>query len=1050
MKAYKKIICVLLAVVIVAGSTILAFPSFEDLNFPDFSNLFQNDRVEEETRYSLQISATAGGSVDHGGGTYTSGDLIHVTATPDDGYLFAYWADEKGKCLTSYNVYSMEMKRDTRLVAHFVEKPKDLIASGEQNDVLLDCADNFSFTVECDRPDAATYLKENLSVVNDMFLGTEYEEAARAEFDITPLGDGKYQVTPAAGQTYEKGLTYTAVLPEDENDTRFLQNGVTGDTLSFSVQADEEESVTEYVSGIICIVETEDASRDQVFAIVDDGLTAGEENDIEDYLILSETFGISANSIICIHDGEEPLGENKMPSLEHVVLYAKAESVTLIEEGEYSGKYKVVYGQPELGEIFSELNVAHKDSIDFENSDIGITEETLEEIRHAILADEQFQNLVYVTQLTFTKEVGAQGYELQQISRENLVDMVDIQISYQKKGDKFIIKIAASMNFGIFQKGTKNQVAQISLSLNVIEEYSISVGAQVSLRYWWFIPTGINYVDINSTNKRNSKTDFSIGIAYDKGSAGMGEFDENFDKEKLKADIVNGFANGRSSSWRDSQHIKEIFDANGYKTSGNRRFVRLFEYHWYFGGIFSANLELQFFFEFDLEGSLIFSTSSYTNKTDGLRYSGGRFRPYSNVAESVTVKGDHILAGTVGLKTGLKLDVYLSFIGLSKYIRAGIYGEMGLYATASGFVSVETGHLAGKFEAGMYYRISLYAKAFSLYAEHTLVSGEHALIKYGYSEAYLYYPMIADPENVSIVLSQKETDLFSQDLFRVASLSIDDATINNDRLDPLATQYKIRVSLADGSYLSYNEKSGKFVIKDGAPAFFTDTITVRVESGNKWGSYRDNSICAYLPTVSIQVAYGNYDAYVESLDTEMQRYFRNIYKNYNSANAALLQSGLESFVGEGTDLSDSEIYDCIFSNYASILFSTIEAAKAEDIKNGNRMREHAFVAAESEAFKNTARLINALAENGGTLTERTVNEVLSLLLDSSVMYETMLMSLGDERLASLSDVLDGEENADKRTAVVVALQGFEKTYAGDPRAAELTAAIRDLFRLEED
>lgn len=1049
MKVYAKIICIVLAVIILVGTVIFVLPVW-NIGFPDFSSLFNNNK-QEEVLYELKVSATEGGSVNSEGGTYAPGSLIDIIATPNEGYVFSYWADENGKCLTSYNAYSLEIKQDTYLVAHFIETPKDLVASNDQGDVLMDCADNFSFVVECDREDALEYLQNNLSVVNDMFVGTEYEEVSKAKFTVLSLGDNKYQVSPAEGQPYEKGLTYTAVLPAENEDAQFVQNGATGNSMSFSIQCDEADNVAKYVSGIVLLVESENAYLDNIIAMVDDGLTEKDENDIEDYLILNELFGISENSIICIHNGEAAVGENEMPPMENVVLYAKVKTVTLIEQGEYSGYYKVVYVQPELQEIFTELNVAHKDTVDFEKSDIEIKEETIEEIKYSILSNEEFQNLVCVAQATFTKEVEAQGYELQQISMENLIDMVDIKFSYQKKGDKFIINISVSLNFSINNKHTHKQVAQLSLSMDVVEEYSVDVGGQISLRWWWFIPTGVNYIDIYTTNKRNSTTTLAVSITYDKGSDGISDFDKNFNEEKMKADIVKAFSDSKASSWRDSQNIKDIFKANGYNTNGNRRYINLFETHWYFGGVFSANLELTFFFEFDLEGSLFYSTNTYTKKTDGIRYSGGKFKPYSNVNESVIVKSGHMLVGTVGVKTGLKLDIYVSFVGLSKYIKAGIYGELGLYASATGFISTETGHHAGKLEAGMYYKVSLYAKLFSLYGEYALVSGEHPLISYGYSEAYLYYPKIDDPNNIDIVLSQRETYLFSQDLFLVAALDIGDSAINTDKLNPKSNQYTIKLSFADGKYLTYDNVKGIVKIKGDAPTYFSDTITIEVcsNNGNKWSALKDGSICIYLPKLTINVTYGNIDDYYESLDTDIQRYFRDIYKNYNSANAKILKSNFADFAIQGTEVKGkySDAYNCILENYIDVLFSTIETNKIQDQENGNRNLEHEFIAKEPEAFKTIFILMNSLLSDSDAITERTVIDVLSRLLESPTMYDAILMSVGYERVESLSSVFEGGSNPEKKIVMIDALNKFDETHKNNPRAITITAAIRKLFAL---
>lgn len=48
---------------------------------------------EEKPKYTISLSASVGGSVDTVGGTYYSGEVFYVTATPNVGYKFTSWND---------------------------------------------------------------------------------------------------------------------------------------------------------------------------------------------------------------------------------------------------------------------------------------------------------------------------------------------------------------------------------------------------------------------------------------------------------------------------------------------------------------------------------------------------------------------------------------------------------------------------------------------------------------------------------------------------------------------------------------------------------------------------------------------------------------------------------------------------------------------------------------------------------------------------------------------------------------------------------------------
>ena len=60
-----------------------------------------------------------GGGTETGGGYYAPGETVTVTATPNDGYVFLYWADDEGTIVSDSAVYSFDVTGDTILVAHY-------------------------------------------------------------------------------------------------------------------------------------------------------------------------------------------------------------------------------------------------------------------------------------------------------------------------------------------------------------------------------------------------------------------------------------------------------------------------------------------------------------------------------------------------------------------------------------------------------------------------------------------------------------------------------------------------------------------------------------------------------------------------------------------------------------------------------------------------------------------------------------------------------------------------------------------------------------------
>ena len=70
--------------------------------------------------YNVTVNTTPsnGGTVS-GGGSYTSGNTVTITATPNVGYKFAGWANQSGVITTTVNPYSFTISANTTFTAVF-------------------------------------------------------------------------------------------------------------------------------------------------------------------------------------------------------------------------------------------------------------------------------------------------------------------------------------------------------------------------------------------------------------------------------------------------------------------------------------------------------------------------------------------------------------------------------------------------------------------------------------------------------------------------------------------------------------------------------------------------------------------------------------------------------------------------------------------------------------------------------------------------------------------------------------------------------------------
>ena len=116
----------LVRIIILLGLTILSCDKEEEIIVPPAPN-----------KYTLTITAEAGGTVSSPGGTYNQGSKVTITATPDGQYLFEKWSDG-----STVNPREITVTANLTLSATFVKKtyPLSVTIEGEgtvQEEVII-------------------------------------------------------------------------------------------------------------------------------------------------------------------------------------------------------------------------------------------------------------------------------------------------------------------------------------------------------------------------------------------------------------------------------------------------------------------------------------------------------------------------------------------------------------------------------------------------------------------------------------------------------------------------------------------------------------------------------------------------------------------------------------------------------------------------------------------------------------------------------------------------------------------------------------------------
>jgi hypothetical protein len=243
----RKILIGLLSVVTVACFAMVGFLAFNLFGegFPGKGSHFDPKAIY----YELDVDVTEGGSVNVTDGKYEKDQVVNLSASVEDGYLFMGWYDSDDNYITSSLDYTFAMTSQTKLYAKFCEKPEDIEGVAAYREEIKDCENDFSFTIKTGK--SKSWLEENLEIIDEDLIGTEYEddENAKVDFEVISLGGGEFLIKPNG--KYDDGATYTARLKKGaDGDIEIKEDDEQGETLTFSIKQ-EETDVTEEKEGIV-------------------------------------------------------------------------------------------------------------------------------------------------------------------------------------------------------------------------------------------------------------------------------------------------------------------------------------------------------------------------------------------------------------------------------------------------------------------------------------------------------------------------------------------------------------------------------------------------------------------------------------------------------------------------------------------------------------------------------------------------------------------------------------------------------------------------------
>lgn len=983
----------LIACIVLTGSQFASiFSSFDDLI--DVGDRF----TKAEKRYT--VTATADEECGHVEGVakdYAKGDTATLIAVANDGYLFNGWYSNNGTCKATSPSYVFNVEKNTTVTARFVPAPEKTDGTFESATEYTSCSEDFTFSVFCNEENAESIIAGAIKIVDADLLGTEYEELGTVTPVITHLVGGEFSVSPSGN--YRRGTTYTAQI---SSPSVSLRGGAS--SITFTIEGDKSSNAS-YSDGIV--------NLDKATITVTD-----------DYIITA--YPLAKDDIVCLY---EELDENNDPVLSSST-FIKITSV----EGE-----KAYYTTPDLDNVYKELDLYYKEKLNPTESGLKTSSELEKQLYSALLSDEAFVYTVAHAQQALADSAARNGYTVELMTEENIFDSIQIDARSEINGSTIKLDITVNCRTPILDKNG-NTLAVFVLRFDIDE--SIELTPSMSLR---FRQVGDDRIVSYNVGVRTDITeDSKISFSFD--------YNGNSTIDALKNDFNSELKLASSNGKPVFEKIKETLKNSAYSTDYDAE-ISIFESsdEPIDLGYFKMDLDLKFNLALDAAAALEYSSHTEQYFETGVRSSSNGPQYYEARGMSASCS-DIIIAGKANLKLGISLDTDFTLYGLDNLFRIGFEADCGSYSDIVGFANVKNGSAAAYMEFGTYQKLDCAYSIMMSYTKQFSGSEEQKTpaLKFGYKNAILGY-MNSDSieKNTEIHIIDKETDISSLPLLALSKLDIEKMSMSEERLNPRSGDYTVQIKLGANSNLSYSD--GKIQVKDTAPAFFKETVTITVKpSSAKWSKYEDGRVYTDVTQITVTIVFGDEDAYYDSIDTNIQKQFRRIYRSYNKANADVLRDGFEEMIESFVEIPESStaLYHDFTAEYLGQLFDLIEEYRAKD--DDKRTMENKFVASEAGIFDSAVTLIYEIADGKDIEEDREkIYGLLEQADDTVALYNTLIAVQDSEALKKeLSDI-----GPKTKAQIEKEISDYESAVRADGEYTEKTEnlikAVRNLFSIEE-
>ena len=734
-------------------------------------------------------------------------------------------------------------------------------------DFLTDQDQNFSFDIITAMGE--DFIKNNLIIFDYYFYHTQYEDRpeARIEFNVTAKGDNVYTITAANNYAYD--TTYVAVLGDDMTfDTH------PGTELIFKIIEDpNHENSYSYNEGIVFLHKLEKTNG----GYYPYQLVSGEDGG-HIYIIINKVDGIAIGQTLC-------LGE--ITSFEEIAgasdcYFGLVEQISRLGDG----SYMISLSEPDLQDVFDELDISYDQEINFDNNAINI-ETAKANIIDSLYSNEEFVKFLSVLNLSTSKYFEDNGYTAVELSNtKSFMDNISLTPSITFNGGVVETKVLGTVAIPI--KDSKNEL----LGLFAVN-FEISMESRFQLDVSYKIKTSLFGIKFNNFDLEITQTDtvgLTFGISIELSDYAESEYvintatgelhrsccvyvtraDEGISFEGVSANeaenvsercsYCNPLNDGNTaeedfeayytemlncSDWKQTaDDIKAWANSDKSSSSNGERGIDLGTFDIPIYGPVTARLELDLVMSLNLEAIMQYKYAYEKTYTYGMSLGSDQsLHPqFPKSTGSSLTENDLSIMGKAQIEMGLLVDMGVIIKGLEKWFNAGISAEVGAYTDVSGILNITNNYVGAYLDAGVYLKLDMYYKIISASGSKDLAEKKWSILNMGFENVYYAYDVYFDSVNIGIC----------NDHVDIAGTFLNVRYFNlktmQDRVGQLSlyesSKYKVNVSLANGTYCSII--NGQIVVKEDCPDNFTDKLIITVEATNDWKEYKYSSNAYYL------------------------------------------------------------------------------------------------------------------------------------------------------------------------------------------------------------